>query len=149
MADVDGLKQRVKAILEDKGWKLEPYKDEFRVPHNSTTVQVQVEPWGDDHTVVKLAGLVAQYVPITDQLKIWVCEQTGGWAFGHVTYLEVQGKGWIEYRHILLGDFLDPDELTSALQVVADAADDLDDKIKDRFGGERWTDPHRTEPQNQ
>lgn len=141
MADVESVRQRVQTILLDKGFKLELYKDRFQFPFESTTVVIRVEQLGE-RTIVRLSGLVAQYIPISAELKSWVCEQTMAWVFGSVGYFELEGKAFLEFRHTLLGDFLDPDELLTALGAVANTANDLDDKVKERFGGERWIDPH-------
>ena len=43
--------------------------------------------------------------------------------------------------HTLLGDYIDPAELVSAVNAVMSSADELDEIVHDRFGGKRWTDP--------
>ena len=49
------------------------------------------------------------------------------------------------FSHTLLGDYLDPEELRSAIGAVATTGNDLDDEVQDRFGGERWADPSTSE----
>ena len=143
MADVEALRQRVQQILLDHDLKLQLNKLGVMVPFESTTIQVVCSELGNDHTVISLRGLVSQYVPITPELKAFVAEQSGIYTFGHPAYLEMDGMAYIEFRHNLLGDFLDPDELMVALGAVAHTSDELDDVIKEKFGGERWTDPHK------
>jgi hypothetical protein len=42
--------------------------------------------------------------------------------------------------HNLLGDRLDREELIASVGMLAVVADHLDDELKDRYGGQRWTD---------
>ncbi|MDP9074944.1 MAG: YbjN domain-containing protein [Actinomycetota bacterium] len=144
MADIEGVKQRVQQILLDADLKLQLNKDAIMVPYESTMVVIVVNEM-NDKTVVQLRGMVAQSVPLNQDLKDWVAERTGEWIFGHPVYLEEDGVAYIEFRHSLLGDFLDPGELMVALGAVATTADAMDDEIHDRFGGERWIDPHLSE----
>ena len=44
------------------------------------------------------------------------------------------------FEHTLLGDFLDPMELESAVGMLFVTADKLDEIVHDRFGGKRFTD---------
>jgi hypothetical protein len=109
--------------------------------YESTGVAIICGELQNGRTLVTLNGLVSQNVPISPALKEFVAEQTGEYTFGHPVYQEINGKAFIHFRHTLLGDFLDPDELMVALSAVAQSSNDLDDVIRDRFGGERWTDP--------
>ncbi|MFT4089006.1 MAG: hypothetical protein QM658_17985, partial [Gordonia sp. (in: high G+C Gram-positive bacteria)] len=44
----------------------------------------------------------------------------------------------VSLKHNLLGDFLDPEELMSAVYGLAFVADDVDDELKAKFGGLRF-----------
>jgi len=46
----------------------------------------------------------------------------------------------ILFKHTLLGDYLDPDEIEAAVILVAFSADDIDDEIAKLFGGTRFSD---------
>jgi hypothetical protein len=142
MADLDGLRQRVQQVLLDHDLKIELRKSAVLVPFESTSVMVSFGEIGNDRTVVSLRGLVCQEVPISADLKAFIADKSAEYLFGHLAYLEIEGTAYIEFRHNLLGDFLDPDEIMVALSAVAQTSNELDDVIKERFGGERWIDPH-------
>ena len=48
--------------------------------------------------------------------------------------------GFLQFAYTLLGDYLDEDELGTALWTVLFTADRLDDELQAQFGGRRWTD---------
>jgi hypothetical protein len=142
MADVEALMARVQRILLDNDLKLELTKFGLMVPFESTVVRIVCGEFGENNMVVSVRGQVAQHVPISTELKEYIATISGAYMFGHPAYFEDKGEAFIEFKHNLLGDFLDPDELLVALALVAQASNDLDDEIKGRFGGERWIDPH-------
>ena len=53
---------------------------------------------------------------------------------------EKEGKFTLWLTHSLLGDYLDIEELKSAVATMANTADRLDDELKAKFGGERYDD---------
>ncbi len=139
-ADLMAVRQKVEQLLLDKDIKLQVTKDSIAVPYESTRVFVLISSFGDDQSVVNLRGVVGIDVPITDELKCWVAEKSATYTFGHPAYFEMDGKAVIEFRHNLLADFLDPDELLTAVACVANAANDLDDEVHQKFGGRRIAD---------
>ena len=44
------------------------------------------------------------------------------------------------FRYALLADYLDEDELSTAMWSVIGTADELDDELQKQFGGKRWVD---------
>jgi hypothetical protein len=46
----------------------------------------------------------------------------------------------LRYKYVLLADFLDEDELSTALWAVIYTADELDDELQKQFGGKRYID---------
>lgn len=55
------------------------------------------------------------------------------------TFVEVMphphGKGMVLMRHMPMGDYLDKDEPLHVVFGITDVADDLDEKLKEQFGG--------------
>lgn len=139
-SDLTAVRQKVEQLLLDKDIKLQVSKDSISIPYESTRVFVLISPFGDDHSVVNLRGVVGIDVPISDELKCWVADKSAAFLFGHPAYFEMDGKAVVEFRHNLLADFLDPDELLTAVACVANTANDLDDEVHEKFGGRRFTD---------
>ena len=51
------------------------------------------------------------------------------------------GTCFLQFDHTIMGDYLDPAELVTAVGAVMYTADDLDEIVHERFGGKRYTDP--------
>jgi hypothetical protein len=115
----------------------------FMIPYESTMVVVDPRQLEGDRTAVLVFALMNQNVPVTPALFEWVAINTDNFMFGHIGMrVSEDGKtANLVFTHTLLGDYLDPEELKQAVGAVATTADDLDEEIQDRFGGERWVDP--------
>ena len=73
----------------------------------------------------------------------WLATVSNDFLFGRVTlHFEGEGEGLAKLglQHTLLGDFLDIEELRTAVAFLASTADHLDDIVVDRFGGRRFAD---------
>lgn len=123
-------------------------KGGFMVAYESTMVVVSPRQMDDERTSVVLYALMNQNVPATPELFKWVATNTDEYMFGHIGLHMLEGddpKCNLVFSHTLLGDYLDPEELRSAIGAVANTANRLDDEVQNRFGGERWADPSTTE----
>ena len=81
-------------------------------------------------------------VPLTPELYKHVAIHADDWWFGHLFVVpnEETGLGTVVARHVLMGDYLDKDELLYAVKGVAGSGDDIDDRLKEQFGGKRYED---------
>ena len=93
----------------------------FSLPMGSTTVFVEVKEWspdsdGNPRTLVYLWSPLAREVPISPELFEWVAtEGRKRWFGGVAVQKNEDGKtAFVTYDHCLLGNTLDPDELSSA-----------------------------------
>ena len=89
-----------------------------------------------------MAPLLRGVVP-TPALYEYLARETPKLWFGSIAVWDDekdQGKLSLTLSHTLLGDFLDEEELSSAMYGVLNSADELDDRMQQRFGGKRWTD---------
>lgn len=114
----------------------------YLVPYESTMVVVRPMELNEENTAVVVFGLVARDVPLSPALYEWVARTTDNFTFGHIG-IEVDDlarTAVVVFTHTLLGDCLDPEELRTVVCAVATTADDLDDEVQDRFGGQRWVD---------
>ena len=80
-------------------------------------------------------------MPISPELYEWAAVEGRQKWFGGVAVQKNQdGKtAFVTFDHTLLGNFLDPDELSSAVYMMGWTADDLDDLVTTKFGGKRWS----------
>jgi hypothetical protein len=76
-------------------------------------------------------------VQLTDELARYLAVENLTLLFGHFAFHEKENQVW--FGHALLGDFLDAEELVTALSTVARTANKYDDLIKERFGGKLYT----------
>jgi hypothetical protein len=148
-AELDQLKLKVQRILADEGLNVRLGKDgDYLVPWESTMVIVRPiqqqsnDPEKPGRLIVQIVALMNQNVPVSPALYEWLARTADAYMIGHVGMAEPkEGKVDLVYREALLGSVLDPEELINALIAVATVADDLDDEVKTKFGGERFVDP--------
>lgn len=140
MAIVDDVKARVQRILQSKDLLIELKGDDFWVPYGSTRCRIMVRPYGDGHAIVDVSALVVADVPVTTRLKEYLADKSSDFMFGNLELYKDGAKGMIIFRHALLGDYLDEDELMFTVAAVAGTADDLDDEVRSTFGGKRAVD---------
>ncbi|MBM4437680.1 MAG: YbjN domain-containing protein [Actinobacteria bacterium] len=111
---------------------------DFFIEYESARVFVCPRTWsgeGQSHTVVQLFSVTNVDVPVTDELTRFLATQNLNLLFGHFALRDDQ----VWFGHTLLGDFLDADELVTALSTVARTANRYDEEIKERFGGRLYT----------
>lgn len=112
---------------------------DFVVEYESARVYICPRTWSDngDHTVVQLFSVTNVDVPVTRELTDFLSTENLSLLFGHFALNEKDRSVW--FGHTLLGDYLDAEEIVTALSAVARAANKYDDLIKDRFGGRLFT----------
>lgn len=120
----------------------------FSVPLGSTTAFVEPTDWAPDsdgspRSIVRIWAPLGRDVPPTPELFRWAATEGQSKWFGSVTVVEgEEGKNaFVMFDHTLLGDFVDPAEVSTAVRAIISTADELDDIVHDKFGGKRYTDP--------
>lgn len=84
------------------------------------------------------------WVPVLHEVKEspevfeYVALHADDYLFGHIHATRLDDGLAIGLRHVLLGDYLDEDELGYAVGGMLSSADELDDELKTRFGGTRF-----------
>ena len=114
----------------------------------STQVHIRIIDWGktkdgEPRTLVRISSPVSRNLNPSPALYEYVCREAPKNWFGTLSVVddsEVPGQLAITMGHTLLGDYLDEEELSSALWGVLNSADEVDDVIKQKFGGKRWVD---------
>lgn len=135
MANVEATRGRVQRMLTDLLGTVEVDSDgDFTFQHESSRVFVRVLPWTEDSTVVHVVAYTNLEVPPSPELFRFIAT-FDEYAFGHLGASEQEGSVMVTFSETLLGEFLDPEELKTAVLGVALGANEIDDKIVSRFGG--------------
>jgi hypothetical protein len=141
MATVSEVQRKVHNILTSEFGSVTVDKDGgFRFPYQSTVVNVSVEDFGENETLVQLDGLIALDSKSGASVYEWCNQINSSIAFGTVVHLESGKNNVTIIKYALLGDFLDPEELFNALRGIVLLADKLDDQFISTFGGKRYED---------
>jgi hypothetical protein len=118
--------------------RVERFLQEQHGGFGSTRVFVSVRHVLETSTAVLVASPVLSGVELTDALALDVSEVATGRSFGRFAYAADRSELWAE--HAILGDDLDPEELTAAISAVAGLGDGEDDRLQAAHGGLRYAD---------
>lgn len=111
---------------------------DYSIEAGSARVYVSVSEWGE-RTLVRVFAQTNFELTPSPELYEWIVKHTRSYRFGHVSLVEFEdGTARLDFDHTLLGDFLDPEELLVAVRMVGTTADEIDDEVKDTFGGRRF-----------
>ena len=111
----------------------------YVIKQGSAYVMITVVPWGENRAMVRCTSQLVKGVDIDGPLAAQLLELNAHLRFG--------AFGWdptdkiVVFTHTILGGTtLDPEELTATLRDVALVADDYDDKLMKKYGGQRMID---------
>lgn len=142
---IDATTAKVERYLKKIGTYEVVGGDYYRFREGSTVVTVRVQAFSGGAPYVRVLALVLREVKKSGNEAMF--EEfsliNSGSVLGKIYWEEAKetpGVGFIFLEHNLLGEFLDFDELLSAVQVLAMCSDDLDDKLQAKYGGKRWID---------
>lgn len=95
----------------------------------------------DTQTFVHITAPMLRDIPASPELYKWVAVNGTGFRIGCVEAFEEDGGTvFLRYKYVLLADYLDEDELSTAMWTVLFTADRLDDELQQLFGGKRFID---------
>jgi len=117
-----------------------PDKPILGVMHGSAFAQVGVFPWGPDDAIITTRSYVVSGVELTTELLRYLLRENAGQPFGA---FGLDDEGDIIFEHSIVGSTCDQRELESSVIAVARTADEYDDQIVERWGGERALDQIR------
>ena len=114
----------------------EPYHDpennHFYVRYGTTVLEIAVEPYGSEEAVVNIMSYCVQDVELEEDLLLGLLELNHQLLCGSFSLV---GND-IFFAHSLYGKGLEPRDLLRAITSVATVADDYDDRIVARYGGQ-------------
>jgi hypothetical protein len=108
--------------------------------HGSAFAQIGVFPWGDDDALITTRSYVVTGIELTAELMRFLLHENAGMRFGA---FGIDEDGDVIFEHSIVGSTCDQRELESSVTAVAATADEYDDRIVSRWGGERALDQIR------
>lgn len=103
----------------------------------SALVEVLVFPWGEDDAIINTRSYVVTGAELTPDLMLFLLKENSQMLFGA---FGVDEHGDILFEHSIVGSTCDQKELESSVNAVLQVADDYDDIIVQKWGGERALD---------
>src|ERR1700761_4295033 len=111
----------------------------YVIKQGSAYVMISVVPWGDHKAMVRCASQLVKGVDVDGPLAKQLLELNAHLRFGAFAW--DPDEHTVIFTHTILGGTtLDADELLATLRDVALIADDYDDKLMKRYGGQRMID---------
>ena len=111
----------------------------YVIKQGSAYVMINVVPWAENKAMVRCTAQLVKGVDVDGPLAKQLLELN--------THLRFGAFGWdsaeqtVLFTHTILGGTtLDPEELMATLRDVALIADDYDDKLMKKYGGQRMID---------
>ena len=138
---VEELRSKIEKYLRQKQLSYEVKSGgTLWVRQGSTVVVVAPMQWGEnEQTLVKLSAPVSLEIKkISPELTRFLAEKNNQLLFGKFS-LDVNNNT-IWYEHVLLGDYLDAEELFTSVAAIAITADQHDEQISKMSGGKRFAD---------
>lgn len=111
----------------------------YVIKQGSAYVMINVVPWGRDKAMLRTTAQLVKGCRMTGDLATQLLELNSHLRFGAFAW-DSQDNIVLFTHTILGGTTLDPDELIATLSDVALIADEYDDKLMQKYGGQRMLD---------
>lgn len=109
----------------------------FGVRVGSAVAQTVVFPWGDDDATICTRAYVVMGAELTLDLMRYLLRKNADMRFGA---FGIDDDGDIFFEHTVVGSTCDKNELRASVLAVVATADNFDDEIVARWGGQRALD---------
>lgn len=111
----------------------------YVIKQGSAYVMISVVPWGENRAMVRCASQLVKGIDVDGPLAKQLLELNAHLRFGAFAW--DPGEHTVLFTHTILGGTtLDPEELMATLRDVALIADEYDDKLVKKYGGQRMID---------
>lgn len=147
MSMIEDVRKKVQRILTDELGRVEIDRDgDYVLHHESAVVFVSLREMGDkpdSNVVVRAFSPLVVDVPLTADVYKWVATEGQQFFFGHCQLLEDDDNpklGRILFGYSIVGNDLDPNELLNLVFVAMVTGNQLDNMLKDKFGGQLFSD---------
>lgn len=112
------------------------------VQYGSTVIEISVEPYGPEEAVVAVIAYCVQGVELQERLLLGLLELNHQLPFGSFSLIDND----IFFSYSLFGRSVERTNLLGAIAAVANIADEYDDRIVARYGGQTALDRIRDTP---
>jgi hypothetical protein len=130
---------QIESTLKRKGDYRKIDESLYVIKQGSTYVMINIVPWGGSRAVLRFVAQLVKGINLTEQLARELLHLNSMLRFGAFAYDPVGNT--VLFQHSLLGGpNLDPEELLATLTDVALLADEYDDKIIEKYGGQTMRD---------
>ena len=111
----------------------------YVIKQGSAYVMITIVPWGKDKAMVRYTAQLVKGIKVEGPLALQLLELNGFLRFGSFAWDPTNET--VLFTHTILGGTtLDPEELMATLRDVALIADEYDDKLVKKYGGQRMID---------
>lgn len=135
------LETRTERFLKDAIGTFTFCQDSYLVEYGSTSLWIRPLQWGEGRTILNLIAFVLRDVPKEGNEAMFeeFSVHNERLVFGRFYWTdEGSGSGRILLEHNLLGEVEDEEQLKAVIWSLLMTADDIDEKLQARYGGERW-----------
>ena len=135
------LKDKVQRYLTDLAGMIQIAPNGmFTLQMGSARVFIDCTAWRQTgKTLVSVQSPVLIDCVPSAELYEHIATHANDYLFGHLSAdPQTDGSVIVMFTHTLLGDYLDPDELKTAVLGVLSTVDQIDEDMKARFGGKRF-----------
>ena len=146
MTMIEEVRKKVQRILTDELGRVEIDRDgDYVLHHESAVVFVSLRAMGDkpdSNIVINAFAPLVINVPLTPDVYKWVATEGQHYFFGHCQLFENDDNkklGRILFGYAIVGNDLDPNELQNLIGITMLTANELDDMLKDKFGGQLFS----------
>lgn len=109
-----------------------PDDGQFYVRYGSTVLEVSIEPYGPEEAIVVVMAFCVQAVRIEEDLLLALLDLNQRLPIGAFSLVDND----VFYSHAIFGRSLDRNSLLGSIAAVANIADEYDDRIVSKFGGQ-------------
>lgn len=100
----------------------------------SAWVEVHIYDWDEDDSLINVRSVVVTGAELTQDLLLYLLRENDELQFGAFA---ISSAGEILFQHTIVGSTCDPGELEASVREVLELADEYDDRITVRWGGQR------------
>ena len=132
--------ERVAPMMEELfGPVAQPDQDvpRFWLTVDSAQTRITVLPFDESTSIIEVYSAVVQEVKTTPELMQYLLTKNADMVFGA---FGIDDDGDVIFRHTIMGDTCDKEELKVSVLAVASTAEREDDEIVAKFGGKRGSD---------
>jgi hypothetical protein len=111
----------------------------YVIKQGSAYVMISIVPWGRSQAMVRCTAQLVKGLEVNSDLAMQLLELNAHLRFGAFAYDPAEQT--VLFVHTILGGTtLDRDELLATLHDMAVIADEYDDKLVEKYGGQRMLD---------